>query len=839
MLLFVAILVSVGNRIVQQASEQQVTLRDNVVQPLLGINGLQSQLYRIRVTEVNLQQQNDFFALSATVSELSEQIEKFNRLWSVFSANLGSQHRRKIHNIERTWLRLVNSLQMIMEAASENDHSTILKISQYESQPRFNSLSKDLQAFALQIKATSDEVYRSSLIELEFSRKQFLVISGCGLLLSVLLLMLFARYLSRRVNYLQHSFMQIAEGRMNEPVDESGNDELTALAISFNALQQKVANREIALNQARIDLEDRVVDRTKALEEANSKLIEEVDERRKVEHDLRILSLAVSQSPVGVFITDALGVIEYANKAFLDGTGFSTRELYGKSADLFVLPDQTSQGAECSFSQALKRGVEWSGEVCCRKKNGEPYWEFVRISLVKDKLGNLAHYLIIKEDITERRHYEQKLLHQAHYDSLTQLPNRTLGMERLGQGVILAKRHDHHLAVMFIDLDGFKNVNDSLGHAVGDELLVLASSRLLDSVRESDVVCRLGGDEFLIIMSYLNGQEDCFPVLKKIKNSFSEPFRLEGHDLIVTPSIGLSLFPEDGSDGPVLLRNADLAMYQAKEAGRNTYCFFNREIHENLRTRMKVESLLKGALENEEFYLLYQPIIEAKTHRIVGVEALLRWENSELGRVMPDLFIGIAEQTGLIVPIGNWVLRNACNQVASWQARGLGELSLAVNVSPRQIQEEHLNDKISESLQLSGLPAHSLILEMTEGLLIRNPNEARNILESLKDQGVGLAMDDFGTGYSSLSNLKNYPFDVLKIDRTFIRDLESDPEDLALVTAAIGMSKGLGLSIVAEGVETQWQLDMLADMQCDKVQGFFISKPLTADEFWEWAQKHY
>ncbi|WP_415890152.1 EAL domain-containing protein [Neptuniibacter sp. SY11_33] len=836
MALFVGVLLSVAKQIAQQSTQQQQEIQNQAVKPLVQVNSLQSLIYRIRVTEVNLHVESDFFALTAASEKLSADIQLFERNWRAFIDEFGEGHDRQIRSIDDNWQRLQSTLNQVIQFAVDGKIADAFRLSQFESQPRFNVIAKELEILVTQIEISTDGFISEAVAELEAQQQRFLMISFVGMLVAIILMILFSRYLVLRLNRMREAFSIIANGDLEHKVDVVGHDELTALARSFNAMQEKLADRQTALTQARLFLEERVTERTKELNESNLRLREEVVERAKIQQEIKILSLAVSQTPVSIIITDARGMIEYVNGAVVQASGFDEVDLLGKSAISLINKLQTPEASFNDFSRAINGDKEWVGELCSMSQSGDSCWEAVHLSPVATSAADITHYLIIKEDITERREQEQRLLYQASYDALTELPNRTLGMDRLAQGVSNARRLQHKLAVMFIDLDGFKNVNDSLGHDIGDQLLIMAASRLLNTVRESDVVARLGGDEFLIIMPAISEQADCFPVLDKIKHNFSETFELAGHSLAVTPSIGLSIFPEDGEDGAILLRNADLAMYQAKEAGRNTYRFFNHQIHENLTMRMQVETQLKSALDDQEFSLFYQPIVEAQTKKLVGVEALLRWNNSLLGPVSPDQFIGIAEQTGLIVPIGNWVLKTACMQIAEWRDHGLYDLSLAINVSPRQLHGEGLGAVIAQTLDDANLNPENLILEVTEGLLIRNPAEAKRTLEALKELGIGVAMDDFGTGYSSLSNLKNYPFDILKVDRTFVRDIASDPEDCALVSAAISMSSGLGLPVVAEGVETEQQLNILADMNCDRVQGYFFSKPLAPEDFLLWVK---
>jgi len=434
-------------------------------------------------------------------------------------------------------------------------------------------------------------------------------------------------------------------------------------------------------------------------------------------------------------------------------------------------------------------------------------------------------------EIDERRNVERKLQHQAQYDSLTELPNRMLSIDRLSQAILGAERSGNHVVLIFLDLDDFKKVNDTLGHQHGDALLVQAARRLRLAVRAEDTVARHGGDEFLVIVGGLRLPEDAEAIADKIVHAFADSFEIAGSEIVVTPSMGLAVYPEDGDTPDMLLRNADLAMYDAKDAGRNTYRYFNQHVHDSSVRRLTIERRLRSALQRGELQLMYQPLVATATKQLVGAEALLRWHSPDVGLVMPDQFIAVAEHTGLIVEIGDWVLHTACAQLRAWRDRGASQLRMAVNVSPRQFRGDRLLSTVRECLTSNALPPSCLQIEVTEGLVIRNQPEVGETLIALSRLGVALAMDDFGTGYSSLSYLKRFPFDAIKIDRSFVRDVASDPDDCALVIAAIRMGKGLGLSVVAEGVETDKQLAFLTEHECDLVQGHLFSKPLPAEEF--------
>ncbi|MGQ0708982.1 MAG: putative bifunctional diguanylate cyclase/phosphodiesterase [Rhodoferax sp.] len=431
-------------------------------------------------------------------------------------------------------------------------------------------------------------------------------------------------------------------------------------------------------------------------------------------------------------------------------------------------------------------------------------------------------------EVDERRKAQQMLQYQAHFDGLTGLPNRTLAMDRLEHALRAAQRQQCLLALVFVDLDDFKKVNDSLGHAAGDELLVQAADRLRAAVRADDTVARFGGDEFVMILSGLKSADDATVVVELVLRAFEPAFALHQEWVTVTPSMGLAVYPVDGLDSSVLLRNADLALYDAKDAGRNTYRYFNQSVQQRSQRRIEIEADLGRAVAQQELWLAYQPLVATQDQRILGFEALLRWARPHGDKVPVSEFIAVAEGSGLIIAIGNWVLAQACAQIAQWRAATQTDLYVAVNVSPRQFHDPQLLDTVRSLLQRHGLPGACLHIEVTEGLLLRNAHDVKSTMQALRAMGVGIAMDDFGTGYSSLSYVKRFPFDTIKIDREFVCNLQADADDRALVSAAIRMGKSLGLLVVSEGVETAEQFDFLQRQECDVVQGFLFGAPATA-----------
>lgn len=429
-----------------------------------------------------------------------------------------------------------------------------------------------------------------------------------------------------------------------------------------------------------------------------------------------------------------------------------------------------------------------------------------------------------------REQAEEKILRQAHFDNLTNLPNRFLTLDRMSQLLTEAQRNSEVVAVLFLDVDDFKKINDSLGHECGDRLLVDVASRLSSTVRSGDTVGRLGGDEFIVLLGGLTDAADARPITENLLAQFKNAFTIDGRELIMTVSAGIAVYPDDGSEASELLRNADSAMYHAKDLGRNTYSFFTDEMNRDVSRRLALEEQMYGALERHEFEVFYQPKVDLTSNRIMGAEALLRWHNPALGRVAPDEFIPIAEQTGLIIPLGKYVLSEALSQAAGWQQRYNELFCMAVNFSPRQFREPGLAVFIEQELKKWGVPAQCLEIEITEGVLMSGHTHIHEALEQLNNVGVGIAMDDFGTGYSSLSYLRNYPFDVLKVDRSFVSDITIDKADRELTNAAIAMAHGLNLKVVAEGVETREQLMLLKDIGCDYGQGYYFSRPVPAEE---------
>jgi len=556
----------------------------------------------------------------------------------------------------------------------------------------------------------------------------------------------------------------------------------------------------------------------------------EMIERQRAEETLQKLSLAVEQSPASVLITDVDGIIEYANPKFFEVTGYDSDKVIGHNLKL-LQTDYAIQEQYQDIWKTILSGQVWRGELHSLRKDGTRYWEFASISPIAAPSGIITHFVAVKEDITVRKHHEEQLLRQAHYDQLTNLPNRLLILDRLTQALARMRRENTLVAVLFIDIDHFKRINDTLGHDAGDQLLRESARRLEHCVREEDTVARFGGDEFVVVLTGLRSPLQSEVVIEKIAAAFAAPFRIEEHEIFSSTSIGVTVAPLDGDDPHILMRNADVAMYQAKADGRNIARFFTQALNEKARVRMSMESRLRHALEHDEFHLCYQPLVAVTSGRIIGAEALLRWINPDLGEVPPVRFIPLAEESGLIVPIGEWVLHQACRDMRVWLDGGLCLSHIAVNVSSRQFATGDLAKITAKALSHNGLSSDQLHLEITESLLLDDVPRVVNILRELVDMGIGLSVDDFGTGYSSLSYLRRFALKTLKIDRSFIRDVTTSADAAALTEAIVAMAHRLALTVVAEGVESREQLAFLDACACDVAQGFLLGRPMVSKMF--------
>jgi diguanylate cyclase (GGDEF)-like protein/PAS domain S-box-containing protein len=556
----------------------------------------------------------------------------------------------------------------------------------------------------------------------------------------------------------------------------------------------------------------------------------DVTERKRIEAERLKLSSAIEQTADVVMITDCNGVIEYVNPAFEQTTGYSRREVLGKTPKLLKSDKHDERFAQRLWETILSGHVFHDVFINC-KKNGQIFYEDKTITPLADRSGEITHFIATGKDITEEIAAQERLRYLAQHDLLTEVPNRNLLMDRLSQALAQARGSDRLAAVLFLDLDRFKLINDTLGHDAGDQVLLAISQRLRKCVRKSDTVARLGGDEFALVLSNINQPQDIAAISRGILEVFTHPIELKDREVFITASMGISVYPYNSEDAASLLQQAHIAACQAKENGRNNFQFFtlNTQVNKRSVDRLNLETDLRRALDRGEFLLHYQPQVDLNGH-IVGLEALIRWQHPELGLVEPVEFISLLEETGLIIPVGEWVLRSACQQAKVWNEAGIKLPYLSVNLSARQLDDKGLL-AIIDNLR-SEMPPESrfLELEITESVIMRHGDVPVDTLRALHAMGVRLTIDDFGTGYSSLAYLKRFPIQTLKIDRSFIKDLTVDVDDDAIVSAVITLARGLGLNVVAEGVETPEQLRFLRSKRCYSVQGYLFSKPLPAEE---------
>ena len=555
----------------------------------------------------------------------------------------------------------------------------------------------------------------------------------------------------------------------------------------------------------------------------------DITERRHAEETLRLRDRALQASVNAIIITDLDGNIEYANPAFERITGYAADEVIGRNCS-FLQGSDTEQLGLATIRHSISQREESSVLLRNYRKNGDMFWNEIHIAPVRTPDGKATHFVGVLNDITEIKRYEEQLERQANYDPLTALANRNVLKDRIRQAIASARREGAFATVGFMDLDNFKFINDSHGHTIGDLLLKSVAERLNTCLRDQDTIARYGGDEFAFVLVGQRDEKSIATLMDRILKTIDQPFTIDGHKFFVSCSIGLSFYPRDGQDVDTLLKNADAAMYRAKERGRNNFQFYTPAMNKRVTERLAMESRLRQALADDEFTLHYQPKVELRSGRIVGVEALLRWYPSGGGVVSPSKFIPLAEETGLIVPIGEWVLNTACAHSKTLQENGLPPMRVAVNISARQFEPTTLVAMVHKALAASGLNPELLELELTESLVMQNPEEVIKVLHDLKEMGLSLAIDDFGTGYSSLSYLQRFPVDHLKIDQSFVRDIGADPNDAIIARAVISLGHNLGMSVVAEGVSSPEQLAFLRENGCDEMQGYLFSQPVPIEE---------
>jgi diguanylate cyclase (GGDEF)-like protein/PAS domain S-box-containing protein len=563
-------------------------------------------------------------------------------------------------------------------------------------------------------------------------------------------------------------------------------------------------------------------------------VMRDVTARRQAEAQLLLAGKLFEQSSEGFIVTDAACRIVKVNRAFSAICGYTEAEVLGQDPRLLASGRHDEAFFQAMWSELASRG-HWQGEVWNRRRDASVYPQWLSMSQVTDDAGQTTHYIAAVSDITERKQAEDSIRRLAHFDPLTGLPNRALLHDRATHALQMSTRSKEPMALMFIDLDHFKNVNDTLGHDVGDQLLVAVTRRFVAALRDQDTLSRTGGDEFVLLLPGTD-PAGAAHVAQKLLLLARQPHQIDGHELTITPSIGIALFPSDGSDYGSLAKCADAAMYLAKQGGRNTSCFYTAEVQARSARLLLLENALRRAIERGELHLHYQPQRSLHDGAVVGVEALLRWQHAELGPISPAEFIPIAESSGLITSIGDWVLRTALAQLRTWTDAGMPPLTMAVNISAVQFRQKNFAELVSAALSASGVAPQWLELELTESVASENPGGAIAIVQGLHDCGVRMSIDDFGTGYSSLSCLKQFKVYKLKIDQSFVRGVTDDPDDQAIVSAIIHMARSLGMRTIAEGVETQAQMAYLRQQGCDEIQGYWFSQPLAADQFEAFAR---
>ncbi|GAB1232134.1 hypothetical protein UT4_06000 [Ferrigenium sp. UT4] len=609
----------------------------------------------------------------------------------------------------------------------------------------------------------------------------------------------------------------LMSGRISDPIRR------------ISAAADKVAAGDLDTAIPTVNREDEVAHLGRAIHDMVDSLTGEIRQRRVAEAGLRLSAKVFEQNSEAIMVTDRDNRIVMVNRAFSLITGYAEAEVIGINPRLLSSGRQPMQFYR-ELWQKLNEEDMWRGEIWNKRKNGDVFPEWLTISNVRDDAGELTHHIAVFIDITERKKEEERIRQLANYDSLTRLPNRNLLQERIEQGIAQALRHRTKLATLFIDLDHFKNINDSLGHDVGDALLRQVALRLQTCIRRTDTLARFGGDEFIALLTDLDSEAEASFVAEKMIAVLGEPFDIGKHALHVTPSIGISLCPDDGDTAMQLMRNADLAMYRAKDGGRNRLAFYEEQMNRKAVERLRLENDLRAAIDQQQLMLYYQPKVACADNRVVGMEALLRWEHPEFGFISPAVFIPVAEQSGLIAEIGDWVLRQTVLQLRIWQSQGYCIVPVAVNLSAVQFRQSDLVERIQKIVHDGGIDNRYLELELTESVLMESGNNSETTVHRLSAAGFSLALDDFGTGYSSLSRLKLLPMNALKIDQSFVRDIATDENDESIVSATAVLAHAMEMTVIAEGVETPQQLAFIRDLNCEQYQGYLFSKPVPAGE---------
>ncbi|MGB9130600.1 MAG: EAL domain-containing protein [Thiobacillus sp.] len=706
-------------------------------------------------------------------------------------------------------------LRKVLASYLEAIDEAVLLSAEFEKESAIESLTRTENQHLTNIQMAMQVLMRYTIDEIASSREHLIAATNRNLQMnlaigflggSMLLGMAFfvTRRASERITDLLKWSRRIADGDLSNHLVSDASDEVGQLTNAMRDMVQNLAHGRNELEQARKDAET-------------------------VAEELRQYANAFRSSGEAMLISDRFNRIIDVNATFTAQTGYSLDEVLGKDPHI-LSSGKTPTAVYEDMWRCLQENGYWSGELWDRKKTGEVYPKWTSISVIRDADQTVMFYIASFSDISERKANEARIDFLAHHDVLTGLINRYNLENRLDQALLSAHRDRLSVAVMFIDMDRFKTINDTLGHHVGDQLLIEVGRRLRDSVRESDIVSRLGGDEFIVVLTHIKDAMDAAPLADKILRSLRQTYVFDGKEMHSSPSIGIAIYPSDGEDGPTLMKNADTAMYHAKDHGRNNVQYFTPAMNAIASERLGLENDLHQALRYDQLHIYYQPQVTPRDGRCVGIEALARWNHPVLGEISPLKFIPIAEESGLIEALGSWVLDEACRQLSAWRADGIKSLRMAVNLSAQQLRSPGLVQSVDAVLKRHGLKGSDLELEITESVAMENPERAIGQLQALRDLGIQLAIDDFGTGYSSLAYLKRLPIQVLKLDRTFVRDIETDPSDAEISAATLALAHNLGLKVIAEGVETEAQRAYLIQHQCDFMQGYLFSEPLPAEE---------
>jgi diguanylate cyclase (GGDEF)-like protein/PAS domain S-box-containing protein len=804
---------------------------------IVGITSLCATLYSAIILEDSLTALEDVYISGErklrVLEEIDISISHYRTLsvrhLSYEGTTLMKQANSKLHKTSKNILKAVNSISRHSFSSQARVIDTtkslftvtreyfikmnevVLLSEDFEKELAFEKLTQAENKFIPEISSLIQFLKQNQFKEISSSRNELKLVTRTNLYITIavgiiggslilLIAYLVTQQIVRRLDKLLVWSEEISNGNFSALMETNFNDEVGLLNFSMGEMANKIKRAHGDLAASKKEAED-------------------------IAEDLKIYANAFENSGEAILITDKNNRIININKAFTLQTGYTIEDVYNKDPK-FLASGDTPETTFDELWDSLQKNNFWQGELWDRKKSGERYPKWTAISAICDINHEVLFYIASFTDISERKETEEHIEYLAHHDALTGLFNRVSLVDRTEQSLVIAERENKQIAVLYIDLDRFKNINDSLGHHMGDQLLIEVAKRLKSCVRKSDIVARIGGDEFVITLTNMTNNSYVSNISDEILKTISRPYEIDREELTTSPSIGISIFPEDGDNVDELMRNADVAMYFAKEHGRNNYHFFTESMYIAARERQEIEHELRFAIDNKLLELYYQPQINTENGHVCTVEALARWTHPHLGSVPPDVFIPIAEESGSIIELGNFVLDQACQQLAIWKNNGFLDIRMSINLSVKQLQSMSLVDDIAFILDKYQLEGKDIELEITETTVMTDPDFAVQQLSTIRNLDIGLAIDDFGTGYSSLAYLKRLPIQTLKLDRSFVGDIEADQNDAEICTATIALAHNLGLAVVAEGVETVAQYDFLVEHKCNCLQGYLFSKPL-------------